>query len=90
VDAKTNGGKAVARGWEESRCGGRGLASANRAEGAYGKNCGAQRSAAMDGRAQRECMGRIAARRDPRPWMEGRRGSATAMEGGDAMKGGVA
>jgi hypothetical protein len=26
-------------------------------------------------------MGRIAARREPRPWMEGRRGSVTAMDG---------
>jgi hypothetical protein len=42
----------------------------------------------MDGRAQRERMGRIAARRDPRPWMEGRRGSATAMDGrGDVICG---
>jgi hypothetical protein len=31
--------------------------------------------------ARKERMGRIAARREPRPWMEGRRGSVTAMDG---------
>ncbi|KAL5653796.1 hypothetical protein ACJX0J_033115, partial [Zea mays] len=39
--------------------------------------------------ARREMMGRITAWREPRPWMEGRRGSVTAMDGrGDAMEGG--
>jgi hypothetical protein len=34
-----------------------------------------------DARSLRERMGRIAAQRQRRPWMEGRRGHATAMDG---------
>jgi hypothetical protein len=53
-----------------------------------GKNRGAEGEDWQPQTARRERMGRIAARREPRPWMEGRRGCATAMDGrGDAMEG---